>query len=152
MKSKRIIVLLFLLLALTLTLVACNDGKPEAETGEKIVTLVIQNAEGQKTVISDDTNASYVSDWLIELNAEGKITLAYTTSQYGMNISSLNSITVNGSTTFFGFFANDADNVNSAWGTYVYLEQTLSSCSYGQSSMPVKNGCTYALVYTVYEA
>lgn len=127
---------------------ACN--KPTPEVGNKNVTLVIVDADNKTTVISDDTDCEFVDKWLEELNSEKKITLTFVTGTYGMDIRTLNGITVNGSNKYFAFYADDAENTNNTWGTYSYNGKEYGSCAFGQCTMPLKNGCTYILQYSVY--
>lgn len=147
---KKLLCIVVVLVMLVAVFAACKQPTPTPEKGEKNATLVIVDTSGKITKITDDTNTEYVDKWLEELNSESKITLTFVTGTYGMNITSLNGIEVDGSSKYFAFYADDADNVNDAWGSYEYESKKYYSCAYGQSSMPVKNNCTYILVYTEY--
>lgn len=151
-RAFGLILVLTLVCTLLFAFTAC-DVKPETEKGAKTATLIVVNAEGAETVITDDTDCEYVADWLIELNTEKKITLAYENTQYGMNVTSLNGITVGSATSsYFAFYSDDADNAADSEyiANFVRGEITYKPALLGQSSMPVKNGKTYVLKYSAY--
>ena len=135
---------------LSLAMLFCFACDKPADDSKKTATLVISNGTEIVKTVTDDTNAANVADWMIEMNGEQKIAVTYTDSAYGMNISTLQGIEVNGSSTYFAFYADDEENTNDAWGSYTYNNKTYYSCAFGQSDMPLKDGCTYLLVYTVY--
>ena len=148
MKKCTVILMALLLSFAMLFCFACNDS-PDNSNGIT-ATLVISDGSKIVKVVTDDTTADHVDKWMIEMNEEKKISLTYTDSEYGMNISTLEGIEVNGFSTYFAFYADDEDNTNDAWGSYSYEGKRYYSCAFGQRDMPLKDGCTYILVYTVY--
>lgn len=155
MKGKKLLLTvtaIIVAVSILFSFAACNNT-PEVEKGAKTATLIVIDADGKETVVSDDTDTEFVDKWLIEMNDEKKITLTYDTSEYGMNISTLNGIAVgSSSSSYFAFYSDDADNTAASefMPNFVRGDKTYLPTLYGQSTMPVKNGMTYILKYAKY--
>jgi len=152
-KMKKILLAVVLMFSLSLCFTACKPSIPPAEPGEKVISVYIlnQNDEVVFSIKDYDTDAEYFDGVLAELKSKGKITWESVPSIYGKNTTNLCGIAVTG-TNYFGFFSNDDDlSDNSGWmPNYTMDGVEYKPTNWGISSMPIKDGKTYILVYTVY--
>lgn len=161
------ITLFFALLAIAaVTFCGCEWFKPPAEEGEKTVTVIIDLSgyDGEITVgegvtpyqnkiktIEFTTEAKRVEDLMGEIAEEGFFSYSGNKSLAGLFLTEIDSVIIEDimSEGFF-FYADDAENTNTEWGSYQFDGKTLNSTTVGVTEMPVKNGCKYAFVYTEY--
>ncbi|MBQ7924061.1 MAG: hypothetical protein IJ329_02005 [Clostridia bacterium] len=145
--KRKITVLFSLLLTLVcsaLCLFACGkaDGNVQAsvvESSETLLVIRVDETDGEATLY----NAMQY------LQEQGEITFESQSSTYGEMMKSING-KANGENDnpCWMSYTSDTDETlaNTAWG-YAYNGETLGSCNFGMSSMPVKAGCLYVWVY-----
>ena len=135
------------------SLVACI----ETEEGNKSVTLVVDiracSAEakdgyesGFKT-LEAETEALYLLGLLSELAEQKRIEFDATVSSTGAFLTSFDGIISEANCYFMIYMTPDEKLSNGLWGTYNYKGETLNSAALGMSSLPLKNGYTYVIVY-----
>lgn len=98
------------------------------------------------TVDSEDyavTEGMTVKDYMDKLAADGKV--SFTVSD-GM-IAKING-KPNTFNSYWMLYTDDAETSNEDWGTYCYNGKTLGSAMLGAEVLVVRDGCTYAWVYT----
>lgn len=163
-KTKNIVKILaivaILVLALSLVLVGCDKlkdaGKPEAEIGNKEVTLIIGQGE-EYTTITVKTYQNYLAGLLSELQLRGKITYDSEAGAYGTFIKSINNVVPSNTSESVGIY-HDIDDVTlradqSEWPmpNKEYGGKTYYSSSVGADSLPLKEGHAYFLTLNVWE-
>lgn len=157
---KILAIVAILVLAMSMVFVGCNKlkdaGKPEAEVGNKEVTLIIGQGE-EFTTITVKTYQNYLAGLLSELQLRGKITYDSEPSTYGTFIKSINNVVPQGTSESVGIY-HDIDDVtlradqgewpmpNKEYGGKEYY-----SSSVGADSLPLKDGHAYLLTLNVWE-
>ncbi len=138
--KKTLRILVVLVLALTLfSLFACTDRNVTAEDD-----LFVFTVDSKDYAVTATTT---VKDYMDKLAADEKVTF---TVSGGMVTS------INGQSNTFNFsscwmlYTDDAEASNTDWGTYVHNGKTLGSAILGAEDLVVKDGCTYAWVYTTF--
>lgn len=126
--KKRWIALLLCLIATVFGVcyTGCN------KTVEPVAITVSQATEGETLL-----------QYMEGLQEKSELTF---TIEGGM-VTSING-TVQTTNTYWMLYTSDAENANTAWGTYEYDNQTLGSAIYGAEDLTVKNGCVYVWVFT----
>lgn len=140
--------------------------KPDAYEGEKNITVVIdmtayegelqvdegvQEYEDKMKIIEIKTEALRLEEVLNELAKEGNLTFSGRRDIYGLFVTKIDNVEIDAITYTTGFFiyTNDEKYSSQQYGTYEYNDQTINSATFGVTDLPVKNGCIYAMVYTV---
>lgn len=108
--------------------------KPETSKGQKEVTLVVVDKEGEKTSYEVHTDAEYLIQVMEDAKDQG-LTFDGEDGDYGMMIN-----TVNGEE---AVFAND--------GAYWGFSVNGNYCEYGVSEQPVADGDEFEIKYTIDE-
>lgn len=133
-------------IALFLCLVAClfgvwfvgcnkNEGyaKTEVNSTDGVVAITVVEAS-QNTSLLKAMECAQDDEKLTFTISDGMVT--------GING------TANANNCYWMLYTSDADNANTAWGTYAYDGQELGSSVLGAESLTVKAGCIYVWVYT----
>lgn len=164
-KNTKVIVKLLTIVAIIaivscLVLVGCDKlkevGKPEAEVGNKEVTLIVGQGE-EYTTLTVKTYQNYLSGLLAELQLRGKITYDSEPSSYGTFIKSINNVVPSNASESVGIY-HDIDEVDlradqSQWPmpNKEYGGKTYYSSNVGADSLPLREGHTYFLTLNVWE-
>lgn len=138
--KKVLRILVVLVLALTLfSLFACTDPNVSAE--DNLFAFTVDSKD--YTVTATTT----VKDYMDKLARDEKVT--FTVS--GGMVTKINgkANTLNFSSCWM-LYTDDAEASNTDWGTYDYNGKTLGSATLGAEDLVVKDGCTYAWVYTTF--
>lgn len=128
--------------------------------GGKTSGNVVKNGDG--VVFTADggffklTEKTSVKDYMDALSKSGELAFDGEDSQYGFFIKSVFGKKAEGNA-FWAVYTDlvklDGDDTvysNSEYGTFDYNGKSLNSASFGVSYLPCVEGCTYALVYSVY--
>ena len=149
---KILAIVAIVVLALSLVLVGCDKlkdaGRPEAEVGNKEVTLIIGVGEEYKTVVVK-TYQEYMAGLLLELKLRGKVEYESSQGTYGTFVESLNNIQPASTSEWVAVY-HDIDDVTlrgdvGDWpmANAEYNGKTYYSSSVGVDSLPLKDGHTY---------
>ncbi len=133
--KKAKLLLVFLVIASLFTFAACknpDDGKVED---------VVMTVSAQEYSVEGKTLQDYM-DYLV-----GKGTLSYTMS--GTMLASVNGVS-NTTNSYWMLYTDDAENIDSTWGTIEKNGKTYSSAKFGVTDLPIKDGCTYILTYQTF--
>ncbi len=95
--------------------------------------------------VSDSTEGETLYEYMCELEEKGELSFS---SNDGM-ITQLNGVS-NTTNSYWMLYTDDAENSNTAWGTYEYEGKTLGSAKLGASSLVVVDGCVYVWVYETF--
>ncbi len=125
-KIIKTIILIALLCASITSLLACSSSAQP-------LVIKVQADKMQ----AEDT----LKDYMDRLQAEGEFTFEV---QDGM-ITSINGKSGN-TNEYWMLYTDDAENANTAWGTYEYNNETFGSAIWGVEGLKIKEGCTYILV------
>ena len=138
MKKLTKLLALFLVLVSTFVFTACQDnGQGDFEPSDADVVI---------TISADyDVSGKTLKDYMDVLVANGE--LRYELSD-GM-MTSINE-TSNGLKSFWMLYTDDAENSNTAWGTYELNDKTYASAALGAGELQLKNGCTYVWTYQTF--
>ncbi len=156
---KIVAVVAILVIAISMIFVGCDKlkdaGKPEAEVGNKEVTLIIGQGE-EYTTITVKTYQNYLSGLLSELQLRGKITYDSEPTADGTFIKSINNVVPQSASEFVGIY-HDIDDVTlrtdqSNWPVpnKEYNGKEYYFSNVGADSLPVKEGHTYFLTLNVW--
>lgn len=143
-KSKFILTIaLVLVLCLSLCFVACDKTPDNTDNDLKEVVLIVGNA-----VINATTEAQYVHDLLVELNANGDIQYEFENGAYGATVLKLNQLETTNDWSKWIAVYHDIDDVTLYTPGYNYTlnGDEYYSSSVGVSSLPVIDGATYVFV------
>ena len=157
---KILAIVAILVLAMSMVFVGCDKlkdaGKPEAEVGNKEVTLIIGQGE-EFTTLTVKTYQNYLSGLLSELQLRGKITYDSEPSTYGTFIKSINNVVPQSTSESVGIY-HDIDDVTlradkSEWPmpNKEYGGKEYYSSSVGADSLPLREGHTYFLTLNIWE-
>ncbi|MGN0807407.1 MAG: hypothetical protein ACI4MN_03040 [Candidatus Coproplasma sp.] len=117
--------------------VGCSkkDGYANTEVSatDKVVAITIVEAS-QNTSLLNAMECAQDEEKLTFTISDGMVT-------------SING-TANANNCYWMLYTSDAENANTAWGTYVYEGQEFGSSVLGAESLTVKVGCIYVWVYT----
>ena len=149
---KILAIVAIVVLAMSLVLVGCDKlkdaGKPEAEVGNKEITLIIGVGEEYATVVVK-TYQEYMAGLLLELKLRGKIEYESSQGAYGTFVESLNNIRPASASEWVAVY-HDIDDVTlradiGEWpmANAEYNGKTYFSSSVGVDSLPLRNGHTY---------
>jgi hypothetical protein len=86
-----------------------------------------------------------VLEYMSQMEENGELSF---TIENGM-ITKING-TKNGTNSYWMLYTNDAENSNTAWGTYEYKENTYGSAVLGAESLQIKAGSTYIWLYQTF--
>lgn len=129
MNNKKILIAVVALVAVVAVMVGIWFGtRPEAQEGDKTITVTVVHKNGAEKKFTYHTDEEYLGDVLLAENlVEGE------ESTYGLMIS-----TVDGETADY--------NVDQGWWQIFIGEE---SATLGADSIPIKDGDTFKLVYTI---
>lgn len=108
--------------------------KPDTESGQKQVELLVTDKAGEETAYEVETDGEYLID-VMEAAKDQGFTYEGTDSEYGLMVD-----TVNGEEAVF-------ENDGAYWAFYVNGE----FCEYGVSEQPAADGDKFEIRYTVNE-
>ena len=138
--KKTLRILVVLVLALTaFSLFACSDPNVNAEDN-----LFVFTVDSKDYAVTATTT---VKDYMDKLAADEKVSFKFS----GGMVTEINgqANTLNFSSCWM-LYTDDAEMSNADWGTYDYNGKTLGSAMLGAEALVVKDGCTYAWVYTTF--
>lgn len=133
MKKRLLLVLLCIVAVFGFCFAAgCNnDVKPVAIT------------------VSGSTEGETLFEYMSDLKDKGELSFEYSDSQYGAYVTAINGVS-NTTNSSWMLYTDDAENSNTAWGTYEYEGKTLGSSALGAGSLVVVDGCVYVWVYETF--
>ena len=119
------------ILSLSTLFVSCKD-----KGIDPVVITISQEASVEGVTLQD---------YMEQLQEDGELSF---TIENGL-VTKING-TKNGTNSFWMLYTNDAENANTAWGTYEYNEVVYSSAILGAETLQIKAGCTYIWVYQTF--
>ena len=112
-------------------------------------TLVSCKKEVEPVVITISQEASVqgltLLEYMSQMEENGELSF---TIENGM-VTEING-TKNGTNSYWMVYTNDAENSNTAWGTYEYNQEIFGSAILGAESLQIKAGCTYIWLYQTF--
>ena len=127
--SKKILVLVAIVLMVGLMAFAYVSFKEKPTAGEKSITIEVVNAKEESVTYELNTDAEYLYQAMDE--AEG-LTYEAEDGPYGLSV-----LSVNGESAIY-------ETDSAYWGFYVNGDY----CNYGISEQPVNDGDAFRIVYT----
>lgn len=136
--KKTLRILVVLVLAVTLfSLFACTD--PNVTAQDNLFAFTVDSKDYAVT------DGMTVKDYMDKLASDEKVSFAISD---GM-VTKINDKS-NTFNSYWMLYTDDAEMSNEDWGTYGYNGKTLGSAMLGAEDLVVKDGCTYAWVYTTF--
>ena len=105
-----------------------SANRPDVTEGSKSVAVTVIDDEGKESQYFANTQAEFLKQVLDELS-EQDFTYSGEEGQYGLYIDTVNDVTV--------------DNKSAYWGFYVNGEY----CNYGVENQPVADGDAFEIIY-----
>jgi hypothetical protein len=144
MKNFKIIVFILLVITISLSFYACdNDPIIIPPIGE-----VVEIPEG---------NYENLADLLIALDEAETIEIAYSTSEFGIMLTSIKGaekelVSNDNTRTYISIYlsTNDINYIDTTINTIIYDSVTYYGAALGASSLPVINGASYLLCTVTY--
>ena len=129
MKNKKYLyAIIVVAAAIAVMLGIYSANRPDITEGSKSVSVTVIDDEGKESQYFANTQAKFLKQVLDELSEQD---FAYSgeEGQYGLYIDTVNGVTV--------------DNISAYWGFYVNGEY----CNYGVEKQPVADGDAFEIVY-----
>ena len=154
-KVTAVLLAVVFVCALALTLVACDTNAHQAIDaekiafeikGEKVVVTFVDKDAKTEVVYNDTFQAYYLSDLIFYLAGKGVFAVQSTNTGYGAFFTKVGSVEQDAANSVYVYFYTDVDEYKDITEYAVYTtfgEKTLTSATYGASSMELKDGKTY---------
>lgn len=143
MRKILLTAMIIITLLLTFALTACE---PPVEAGEKIISVIILNADNTATVFTERTDSLYLGQVLDEMVAEGDITMEAEDGGFGRFIGAIAGIVADTEnfTTWIGVYTDETDvTLLMTEFSITYQDKTYYGTGYGIDTMPIYSGRTY---------
>lgn len=129
MKNKKYLYTIIAVAAVIAVMLGIySANRPDVTKGSKSVAVTVIDDEGKESQYFVNTQAEFLKQVLDELS-EQDFTYSGEEGQYGLYIDTVNGVTV--------------DNKSAYWGFYVNGEY----CNYGVEKQPVADGDAFEIVY-----
>ena len=141
MKKLTKLFAFMLVLVSIMTMFACQNpttDNGDREPSDADVIMTISAAEF-------DLEGKTLKDYMDHLVGNGELTYVIAD---GM-ITEING-TKNGLNSYWMLYTDDAENSNTAWGTYEVGGKTYASAALGAAELTLKDGCTYIFTYQTF--
>ena len=154
-KVTAVLLAVVFVCALAFALVACDTNAHQAIDaekiafeikGEKVVVTFVDKDAKTEVVYNDTFQAYYLSDLIFYLAGKGVFAVQSTNTGYGAFFTKVGSVEQDAANSVYVYFYTDVDEYKDITEYAVYTtfgEKTLTSATYGASSMELKDGKTY---------
>lgn len=148
---KRTLCTILVIALLLCVLCACdlkNAGKPEAQEGEKSITIVIGDVP-----FSVKTDAEYLHNVLVEMNDKNEIKYEYSSGPYGVVVSKVNELETTSDWIKWISIYHSIDDITLRadigeypMDKYSYENKEYFPSSVGVEYLPIYDGSMYLLI------
>lgn len=129
MKNKKYLYTIIAVAAVIAVMLGIySANRPDVTKGSKSVAVTVIDDEGKESQYFVNTQAEFLKQVLDELS-EQDFTYSGEEGQYGLYIDTVNGVTVDNKSAYWGFYVN---------GQY---------CNYGVEKQPVADGDAFEIVY-----
>lgn len=129
MKNKKYLYTIIAVAAVIAVMLGIySANRPDVTKGSKSVAVTVIDDEGKESQYFVNTQAEFLKQVLDELS-EQDFTYSGEEGQYGLYIDTVNGVTVDNKSAYWGFYVN---------GQY---------CNYGVEKQPVVDGDAFEIVY-----